>query len=1443
MASLAAGLFAFFATAISASVYMPIEPSSAAETVTPLNMVNNEPSVSVSASTVDFGRISKVYGERVIRTASNTVTVNAPLYGYELYISTSNDSNNLIRYGTTGSSGTEIIPAAPTISTTNPAALNDDTWGFAVKKRNTTVNSGSEDVPAAANFDTSYPTGDDSNPDSKFSAVPTQDNLILIAERNSNAENVPTDVYFGVSIKDASIGIYQGTITYTVIGKEPTTHIAILKLTPGISKITIGDTECNATNATDSTDESDPEGTKQCEVTLTYGYSYSLTATLEDRYSFTNWTLGNANGAFSDNSMAATAFTAGKGDTTITPIADSRRTRTIALNSNGATTNGSETTTATYEETMLGSITNPQRSYSLSSFDISYNNASNATVSSTSTLTSTYSLTGWYKEAEAINKIASNATTPVLQPNTDYTDADGKWTSESDQTLYAGWDSSDSSSAKVTLPTITKTGYICGWTTSTNATAISYGSGASIIPTANMVLHGVCTANTYTITLNGNGATTSGSTSTVATYGSTTLGAITLPQRKYTISGFTADGLNASGATVSSTSTLTSTYTFNGWYEDSGTTNMIASSATTPALQASTTYTDSNSQWTSTSAQTLYAGWSGQSKTLPTISKTGYTCGWATSKTASKSYNSGASITPTSNLTLYGSCTANTYAITLNGNGATATGSTSATATYGSSSLTSITNPTRSYIVSGFDTNYNNASGASVGNSTSSTTIYSHTDNINDSGTASGTYANNLAINKTVSISSASALDIDLYYSTESSWDYLYIFQGIYSGSVTKNMSAGQLYTYNGGAKTTKDAANHVTITIPGNTATFSFYSDGSQTYYGYYAVVRASSSRASIYTFNGWYSSSSGGTQIITAGGALTASNGYTNSSKQWTSTSGLTVYANWTSQSVTLPTISKSGYSCGWTTSTSTSTISYSSGGSFAPSSNTTLHGVCKISSYTQTTYIRYQNANGTWGSYSKTESKSVNYGNSYSWSRAADTTYQAASVSTYTVTGAKTNYVDIYRNKYTVDVNPMLNGDAGGGVGYSGFSFDVYIDGTLVADNVQDWASWDQGLSATDGGYLRYGQVVRVVGNSVSGYTLSNGDTSYTITSTTTISAPSWTSRSYTLYFNANGGSVGTSSKTVTYNSTYGDLPTPTRSGYVFTGGMTDSSSNFYYKYYADAYADLYNAFGYNEESLWQHYVNNGKNEGRKTNSNQRMAGDTYTTVGNSTLYAGWRYYNPTIQNYTKSMCQSEASYGNVTTTDQRDNNTYTVRYINGNCWMTQNLRYLGDSGSASNSMTIKSATTNVSSNKTLSYTALNSGTSYDVAKIHNSGNTTNGVWYNFAAASAGTITGSSNSANATQDICPKNWRLPTGGYNASSSEQQALDDAIGSSPAVYNPATGGYYRYGTPSLTDIGRWWSSTAVSATGRYDLVYSGSSIYTSTMARDDGLFVRCIHS
>lgn len=71
-------------------------------------------------------------------------------------------------------------------------------------------------------------------------------------------------------------------------------------------------------------------------------------------------------------------------------------------------------------------------------------------------------------------------------------------------------------------------------------------------------------------------------------------------------------------------------------------------------------------------------------------------------------------------------------------------------------------------------------------------------------------------------------------------------------------------------------------------------------------------------------------------------------------------------------------------------------------------------------------------------------------------------------------------------------------------------------------------------------------------------------YYISSSTKVTTPKdhtltagWTTNKYTVTFDPNGGSVGTSSKQVTYDGTYGALPTPTRAGYTFAGWYTSSS----------------------------------------------------------------------------------------------------------------------------------------------------------------------------------------------------------------------------------------------------------------------------------------------
>ena len=95
--------------------------------------------------------------------------------------------------------------------------------------------------------------------------------------------------------------------------------------------------------------------------------------------------------------------------------------------------------------------------------------------------------------------------------------------------------------------------------------------------------------------------------------------------------------------------------------------------------------------------------------------------------------------------------------------------------------------------------------------------------------------------------------------------------------------------------------------------------------------------------------------------------------------------------------------------------------------------------------------------------------------------------------------------------------------------------------------------------------------------------------------------WTPNTYKVNFNANGGSVSSNTKNVTYNSAYGDLPTPTRNGYKFIGWFTSQSGG-----------------------------------------TQITKSTTVTTTSNLTLYAQWE----TTKIYTKS-------------TVSKNNNTYTVK----------------------------------------------------------------------------------------------------------------------------------------------------------------------------------------
>ena len=289
----------------------------------------------------------------------------------------------------------------------------------------------------------------------------------------------------------------------------------------------------------------------------------------------------------------------------------------------------------------------------------------------------------------------------------------------------------------------------------------------------------------------------------------------------------------------------------------------------------------------------------------------------------------------------------------------------------------------------------------------------------------------------------------------------------------------------------------------------------------------------------------------------------------------------------------------------------------------------------------------------------------------------------------------------------------------------------------------------------------------------------------------------------------------------------------------------------------------------------------------NYTYKMGGAQFTVgAGAATISVTSKVMYP-MQNWTG--CSSLAVGDTEQVYDARDNEVYLVgKLADSKCWMLDNLRLdLGNETVLNNT---------IASNTNASATALDKmknggGTTsdqYPTAKINNvawtsssqnyysipmtvssgngwdkdttvtsygSGSGKIGVYYNFCAASAGsycygngTDYGTS-SGNATEDICPAGWRMPTGG---SSGEYQALyanynttQDATNTASLQYNlstPLSGIFYRGSASHQGSDGRFWASTRFDDDDMDHLYVDSSLVYPrTTNTRYFGFSVRCL--
>ena len=917
------------------------------------------------------------------------------------------------------------------------------------------------------------------------------------------------------------------------------------------------------------------------------------------------------------------------------------------------------------------------------------------------------------------------------------------------------------------------------------------------------ILYAVWTPNNYQITLDNTTATTLGSTMARVTFGrsdiysgSSGTDPIVNPSEHRVVSGFSTDYNDASGAVVTyssysicqSATNCSITYDFDGWYTAiSGGSRVINVGG---ALVASSPYTDSSSRWKSPSDQTLYARFlpPGEGLELPFIDKTGYECGWTTStNTDIIEYESGATITPHNNLTLYGVCNIKSFRLTVKPNGGTWSGSTSDQIFSQKYKTTkSIPDPTANPV---FSITYNaNGQGASYtpgptsleraftgwandGPGTLSGTTYTF-------GAGDGVLTANYETTKPLTLPTITKLGHTCKWARGSASGAQY--DGGANLNITRNEDFFAVCTPNpydltvnpnggkwGGStdlqtftqlyNTTKSIAN------PSANATYTItYNPNGQG--ASYTGTPTKAERA----FNGWtlsgYGNWNASTKIYTYGagnGTLTAT------------------YKN-TSNSFTLPNISKTGYTCKWAEGSASGT-QYAGGTSRTITGNTTYFAKCTINSYKLTVKPN----GGTWSGSTSNQSFTQNYNTTKS---IPDPTSTPSYTISYNGNGQGASY-----SSTPTSVSRSFTGWTKGGQGTWNASTKIYTYGAGDGELTANYNSASNSFNLP--GISKTGHTCKWAEGSASG-TQYAGGASRTIKGNTTYYAVC-SPKSFTITIKTatgissvslNGTSCSSTSGcqvSLTYNQSY-TLTATVSSGYKFDSWSLSGSGTI----------------------------------------NSTTSASTTYKVGNGTATITPSASTVDMQNYDVSTCPTNK---NDSIPDSRDGEVYTVRKINSKCWMTKNLE-IGCNGNK----VLTPSDSNVSSN----WNTANAGpwnnsveADQDAHKLCGPA----GAWYNYIAASAG----SSATSDASQDICPKNWRLPT---------KDEIDGLTSfSAKTAFNPTNGGgdIEEFGASKHKDTSYYWSGKQSTGYNHYFLYYQNEN-NEGAVAGDGkpyyGFFIRCVH-
>ena len=291
-------------------------------------------------------------------------------------------------------------------------------------------------------------------------------------------------------------------------------------------------------------------------------------------------------------------------------------------------------------------------------------------------------------------------------------------------------------------------------------------------------------------------------------------------------------------------------------------------------------------------------------------------------------------------------------------------------------------------------------------------------------------------------------------------------------------------------------------------------------------------------------------------------------------------------------------------------------------------------------------------------------------------------------------------------------------------------------------------------------------------------------------------------YTITYNANGGS-GTMTSNTPYTFDDFTLPDSTftaPSGYVFAGWCTTDTAG---PYACDGTS----------------YTDEGTIPASVTSNN--------TTLN---LYAYWEEIPAPGLCTDRATCMQTATACGTPLVDSRTGVSYLTVTIGNKCYMEQNL-YLPTN------LTLTKDDTNITRDTWTTPTAsLTAGDSFTEARMvagthtNNTYNATGG-WYNYCAASAGNVC-SETQANASEDICPAGWRLPT-------MDEISIIRYVDYSN--WNFYAGYYYNGSLRSASSVSDWWSATANSDTFQWHLHYYTGGMSVMSYYKYAGNFVRCV--